>query len=205
MKWPAQSVTWTHRAWSDAGDSVERTCLTGKETSTAQVECGLVASRRAAGYDLATSLRVVGVLAFCQMAFFLALLLFICARAGAATTSNSTSKLELILSTYATQTQRDPFGSEIPKSGTPLTAGTTLNAGADTFKLMGILYDAVKPSALVNNEIVELNKPVKVETGQGTVEIKALSITRDTVVLDVQGQKMELRLGGDDRGNKGSK
>jgi len=204
MKWPVQSVTWTHRAWSDTGDSVGRKCLTGKETSFEQVEGAPVASRGAAGLGLSTSLRVVGVLAFCQMVVFLVLLLFICARAGAATTSNSTARLELIPSTYATPTERDPFGSEIPKFVTPTTAGTTLSAGADTFKLMGILYDAVKPTALINNEIVELNKPVKVETRQGVVQIKALSITRDAVVLDVQGQKMELRLGGDDRGPKGS-
>jgi hypothetical protein len=45
---------------------------------------------------------------------------------------------------------------------------------------------------------VELNKSVKVHTEQGDVEIKALKITRELVLLDVGGQKVELRLGGDE-------
>jgi ribosomal protein L16/L10AE len=69
---------------------------------------------------------------------------------------------------------------------------------------MGILYNAASPSALVNNQLVELNKPARMQTGQGEVEVKAVTITRDLVVLEVGGQKMELRLGGTDR-DKGSK
>jgi ribosomal protein L16/L10AE len=42
------------------------------------------------------------------------------------------------------------------------------------------------------------------QTGQGEVEVKAVTITRDLVVLEVGGQKTELRLGGTDR-DKGSK
>jgi hypothetical protein len=205
MKWTGQSATWGHRAWSDSGDAVDGKCLTDRKASTAPVRFAPAAARQAAGRDLSASLRIVGILAFCQMAFFVALLLFLCARAGAATTSNSTSRLELLPSTYATQTQRDPFGSEVAKSATPTTTGTILQSNNTAFKLMGILYDPVRPTALVNNEIVELNKPVKVESGQGTVEIKALSITRDAVVLDVRGQKVELRLGGDDRSHGESK
>jgi ribosomal protein L16/L10AE len=56
----------------------------------------------------------------------------------------------------------------------------------------------------VNNQLVELNKPARVQIGQGEVEVKAVTITRDLVVLEVGGQKMELRLGGTDR-DKGSK
>jgi hypothetical protein len=197
MKSPVQSVMWAHRPWPPTGDLVDGKRLMGRETSAAQVECAPVVSGRVAGRDLSTSVRIVGVLAFCQMAIFLALLLFLCARAGAATTSNSTSRLELVVSTYATPTQRDPFGSEIPKSVMPTTAGVTPAGGTEAFTLMGILYDPVKPTALVNNEILELNKPVKVDAGQGIVEIKALTITHDTVVLDVRGQRVELRLGGD--------
>jgi hypothetical protein len=43
---------------------------------------------------------------------------------------------------------------------------------------------------------VELNKTAKVHTAQGEVEVKAVEITHDLVVLDVGGQKIELRLGG---------
>jgi hypothetical protein len=65
-------------------------------------------------------------------------------------------------------------------------------------KLHGILFNAVNPSALVNDQLVELNKSVKVHTEQGDVEIKALKITRELVLLDVGGQKVELRLGGNE-------
>jgi len=205
MKGPVQSATWAHRAWPNADESVDRRVLTGWEASATAVECAPLAARRTTGGDLSTSLRIVGVLAFCQMALFVALLLFICARAGAATTTNSTSKLDLILSTYATQTQRDPFGAESPMSVATATTGANPAGNSEAFKLMGILYDPINPTALVNNEVVELNKPIKVDTGQGTVEIKALTITRDAVVLDVKGQKVELRLGGDDRSPQGSK
>jgi hypothetical protein len=34
------------------------------------------------------------------------------------------------------------------------------------------------------------------QTAQGEMEVKALKITRELVVLQVGGQKMELRLGG---------
>jgi hypothetical protein len=70
------------------------------------------------------------------------------------------------------------------------------SVGADTLKLTGILYDAAHPSALINDQLVEVNRPVKMQTAQGEVEIKALKITRELVVLQVGGQKMELRLGG---------
>ncbi len=68
--------------------------------------------------------------------------------------------------------------------------------GVDQLKLQGILYNAAKSSALVNDQLVELNKTAKVHTQQGDVEVKALQITRELVLLDVGGQKVELRLGG---------
>ena len=49
-------------------------------------------------------MRVVGVLAFCQAIFFLALFLFLCARAGAATESKS-----------GTQSGVDPLDVHNPK------------------------------------------------------------------------------------------
>jgi hypothetical protein len=143
-------------------------------------------------------MRIVGVLAFCQALFFLVLFLFICARAGAATESKSAPSLELSLSAYTTKTMRDPFGSQVPTSAGTTTVGTH-PAGPESLKLMGILYSAASPAALVNDQLVELNKPVKVQTGQGEVEVKALVITREMVQLEVGGQKLELRLGGDER------
>ena len=149
-------------------------------------------------------MQIVGILAFCQAIFFLALFLFLCARAGATPESKAESGPALISSTYTNQTVRDPFGSEVPSASDATAAGSTRTAGAEGFKLMGILYSAASPSALVNDQLVELNKPARVQTGQGEVEVKAVTITRDMVVLEVGGQQMELRLGGTDR-DKGSK
>jgi hypothetical protein len=147
---------------------------------------------------------VVGILAFCQAIGFLALFLLFCARAGAATESKPANRLSLTLSTYATETVRDPFGTEVSKTSDATGSGSGAAAGAEDFKLAGILYSATSPSALVNGQLVELNKPVKMQIGRGEVEVKAVTITRDLVVLEAGGQKVELRLGGTDR-DKGSK
>jgi len=141
-------------------------------------------------------MRVVGVLAFCQAIIFLVLFLFLCARVGAATESKSGHSLELIPSTYVTQNSRDPFGAQLPGSTDTNRAATVASVDAGTLKLMGILYDAVHPAALVNDQLLELNQPVKMRTVQGEVDVKALKITRELVVLQVGGEKMELRLGG---------
>ena len=124
------------------------------------------------------------------------LFLFLCARVGAATETKSGNKFELVLSTYTTQTTRDPFGSQLAASTETNGTGMVTSVGADTLKLTGILYDAVHPSALVNDQLLELNRVVKMHTAQGEVEIKALKITRELVVLQVGEQTMELRLGG---------
>jgi hypothetical protein len=147
-------------------------------------------------------MRVVGVLAFCQAIFFLVLFLFLCARVGAATESKSGHSLELIPSTYATQNTRDPFGAQVAGSTDTNGAGTVTSVGVGALKLMGILYDAAHPSALVNDQLLELNRPVKMQTAQGEVEVKALKITRELVVLQVGGQEMELRLGGGEHDQK---
>jgi hypothetical protein len=175
-----------------------------RDTSAAQAGREFGAYQRAGSGSLSTAMQIVGILAFCQAILFLTLFLFLCARAGAAPESKAESHLALTSSTYTTQTVRDPFGAEISNAaGTPA-AGSARAAGIESFKLMGILYNAASPSALVNNQLVELNKPARVQIGQGEVEVKAVTITRDLVVLEVGGQKMELRLGGTDR-DKGSK
>jgi len=141
-------------------------------------------------------MRVVGVLAFCQAIVFLVFFLFLCARVGAARESKSGHTLELVPSTYATQNSRDPFGAQVAGSTDTNGASTVPSIDVGTLKLMGILYDTAHPSALVNDQLLELNRPVKMQTAQGEVEVKALKITRELVVLQVGGQQMELRLGG---------
>lgn len=199
MKSHTQPVTWTHRAWADAVVTVDECRSIRKTASVVNIETESAVRRRAMGDSLAGPLRIVVVLAFCQTIFFIALFLFICARAGAATESKPTFNPELSVSAYMSKTVRDPFGSEAVKSSGTLNAKTIHAATPGMLKLKGILYDTVHPSALVNDQLVELNKPVTVGTEQGAMEIKALKISREAVLLEVQGQKVELRLGGDER------
>jgi len=138
------------------------------------------------------------VLAFCQAIVFLVLFLFLCARVGAATESKPGHSLELIPSTYTTQNSRDPFGAQVAGSTDTNGTGTVRSVDGGALKLMGILYDAAHPSALINDQLLDLNHPVKMQTAQGEVEVKAVKITRESVVLQVGGQTMELRLGGNE-------
>jgi hypothetical protein len=136
------------------------------------------------------------VLAFCQAILFLAWFLFLCARVGAAATgSQPAAGLELVPSTYTTQNPRDPFGAQITGSADTNAAATATSLDTGVLKLMGILYDAVHPAALVNDELLELNRPAKIQTAQGLLEVKAVRITRDLVELQAGGQKVLLRLG----------
>ena len=198
MKLHAQPVSWAHRPWSDEDVVADRDCPAREYAAASPAECESGVCRHADGGSLSTPMRIVGVLAFCQTIFFLVLFLFICARAGAATESKSAPTAKLTLSTYTTKTVRDPFGSEAPMpAGLMSAAPHTVSLGS--LKLMGILYSAASPAALINGQLVELNKPIKVPTRQGEAEIKALAITREMVQLEVGGQKMELRLGGGER------
>jgi hypothetical protein len=193
MKSPAQSVIWTQPDWPKADVVVDECCEPGKGTLAVEGEWETVVCRPAASSNLSVPLRIVGILAFCQALVFIVVFLFICARAGAAIEGKPSSGLELSPSVYTPQNARDPFGSQVSNA-----AGATQPVATGQMKLQGILYNAVNPSALVNDQLVELNKPVKVHTEQGEVEVKALKITRELVLLDVGGQKIELRLGGDE-------
>lgn len=195
MKLPSQPVIWTHRAWPKEGVSAAARYEAERDATAVEMESEAMVCRRTASDSLAAPLRIVGILAFCQALVFVVLFLFLCARAGAATEEKPTSSLELSPSVYLPQSARDPFGSEVSKS-TDGTAAAIRLAGSDMLKLQGILYNKVNPSALVNDQLVELNKTAKVHTAQGEVEVKAVEITHDLVVLDVGGQKIELQLGG---------
>ena len=61
-------------------------------------------------------------------------------------------------------------------------------------RLQGILYQPAHPSAIVNDQLLTLDKTVTLNTGGGTITVRALEITRDRVVLESAGQKVELHL-----------
>ena len=199
MKSPVHPVIWAHRAWpSDSIPAVERGGIEKGATAGA-AEYESVLARRTSQSSLSTPLRIVGIMAFCQALVFVVIFLFLCARAGAATAAKPASTFELILSAYTPQNARDPFGAEVTKAvdGNVAVARTVQ---PDTLKLQGILYNKLNPSALVNDQLLELNKLVKLHTEQGDVEVKAVEITPELVTLDVGGRKMELRLGGSEPG-----
>lgn len=204
MKVHTQSEMWAHRAWPGHDVVIDESHPVARDATAVWAEPECLVRQGSGSSSLSTPMRIVGILAFCQAIGFLALFLFLCARAGAATGSNTVSRLTLTKSLYEIQSQRDPFGAEISKTADGTGTSSTRTAGAEAFKLMGILYSATNPSALVNGELVELNKPIRMQTVRGEVEVKAVTITRDLVVMEVGGQKVELRLGGAE-GDKGSK
>ena len=135
-------------------------------------------------------LQIVGILAFVQSLLFLVIWLWICASAGAATTPKVGFNPDLQQSRYDPVKQRDPFA----KAGATTAAGKTLPAAARVFHLSGILYQPGNPSAVVNDKLLTLNKTVTLNAGNGEVQVKAVEITRDRVVLEAGGQKVELRM-----------
>ncbi|HUI08166.1 MAG TPA: hypothetical protein VL486_14290 [Verrucomicrobiae bacterium] len=139
---------------------------------------------------------LVRILALCQALLFLALFLFLCAQAGAVTESNRLFNPELSRSVYAPEAVRDPFGSGAARAAGVLDNEKAQAEVPSVLKLKGILYHAVHPAAIVNDQLLELNKPVTVQTDQGGLEVRALQITREAVLLQVGGQRVELRLGG---------
>lgn len=104
-------------------------------------------------------------------------------------------KPDLRFSAYEPTKTRDPFGGKAASSA-------VVSTGASVFQLQGILFDAKNPTAIVNNQLVSLNKPVKVPVGASEVEVKAVEMTRGKVVLEVGEQRVELRLSAGDDGAK---
>jgi hypothetical protein len=106
-----------------------------------------------------------------------------------ATTTNEPA-YEVIASVYKVQKSRDPFAAKVHVSpSSKQVAGTPM-----VFRLDGILYQANDPSASVNGTLVRLNKPVTIRTDTGEAKVKAVEITRDKVVLEVNDQKVELKI-----------
>lgn len=135
------------------------------------------------------TLHIVGLMAFGQSLLFLLLWLFICMSAGAAATPQK-PKPELEQSVYEPSSARNPF----VKPGTPTAGAQTIGSVPLVFRLQGILYSSKRPAAMINNVLVELDKPVTITSGNVEVEVKAVAITRDTVVLEAGGQRAELRM-----------
>jgi hypothetical protein len=139
--------------------------------------------------DRARPMALVVILAFAQSMLFLALLLMLCANAGAANQVSAEFKPEIQKSTYAPAKIRDPF---LPDGTTGEAKPTPATSFA--FELQGILYQRSDPAAIVNDQLMRLNKTITLEGKNGSIEVKAVEITRDRVVLEAGGQRTELRL-----------
>jgi len=137
-----------------------------------------------------SAVRVVGILAFCQSLIFLVIWLIVCATASATTKPKAEFAPELKTSAYEPTNQRDPFA----KPGVASRDVKSAPGAPIMFELQGILYQTANPSAIVNNKLLTLNKIVTLTTGSAEVQVKAVEITRDTVVLEVGGQRVELQL-----------
>lgn len=134
--------------------------------------------------------QVVGVMAFGQSLLFLLFWLLVCFSAGAGTTPPAKAKPALQVSTYDPANLRDPF---LAPGVTPMKS-KVVDKTSLTFKLQGILYSPSRPAAMVNDKLVEVGKPVTLTSGLAEIEVSAVRITRDTVILEAAGERIELRL-----------
>ena len=96
MKSHTDSVPWTYRAGSNADVAIDTHTTVRRQHQAQPIHSWSFDCRPPSSASLSTPLTWVGVLAFCQVIIFLALFLFICARAGAATENKSAHGPELI-------------------------------------------------------------------------------------------------------------
>jgi hypothetical protein len=124
---------------------------------------------------------------------FLAVWLVIGLSAGAASPPKKAQfNPNLQVSAYEPTNTRNPFMALAGAGGGPAAPGA-----AFSFQLEGILYEPTRPSAIVNGQLVFLNKPATVTIGGVEVPIKATAITRQSVTLEVHGQSVELQIKSD--------
>jgi hypothetical protein len=134
---------------------------------------------------------LVGILAFVQSLIFLVIWLLVCANAGAATAPKDGFNPNLQQSVYNPATQRDPFS---PAGAPAANTAAAVSTAPSDFHLEGILYQPRSPSAIVNDTLLTLGKTATIDVGGGQIQVKATEITRNRVVLEAGGQKVELLL-----------
>jgi hypothetical protein len=103
--------------------------------------------------------------------------------------AKSESDLELVRSVYKPNKVRDPFlkpGTTASTASDEIKAAT---AGQFNFRLQAIFWSPANPSAVVNDQLLDLNKKMILSAASGDVEVKAVEIGRDRVILEVAGQR----------------
>ena len=139
MKAHAPPAIWTHRAWPKDGVRIHRNRPVTSGRLADGVEHEFIARQRTGSGSLATPLRVVGILAFCQAIFFLALFLLLCARAGSGYQSKAASRLALtLIHVYNRNRAGSVWHGSLENLGRNGQQCRHPHAGAEDFKLMGI-------------------------------------------------------------------
>ena len=94
-------------------------------------------------------------------------------------------------SVYQPNTTRDPFLKSGQSNG--LSPSPDRPTDPTNIHLDGFLGSTNNLSAIVNGWVLNLNKPIQVETASGRLQIKAIRIALDGVVLEVDGKRVELK------------
>jgi hypothetical protein len=104
-------------------------------------------------------------------------------------------KPELQVSIYRPTSTRDPLMRPgVVSTGAVTRTSPVVAPLSFPFRLEGILYNPTAPSAVLNDKVVVLNKPVKLTAGHVEIVVTVVEISRDRVVVEAAGQRRELRL-----------
>jgi len=103
---------------------------------------------------------------------------------------------QLRRSNYQPAKSRDPFlrigGPRVaPSTGAAVQTAAPVQFA---FRLEGILYHPSAPAAIVNDKMLQLNRPTTLVMNGQKIEVKAIEIMRNRVVLEADGQRIELVL-----------
>jgi hypothetical protein len=110
---------------------------------------------------------------------------------------------QMVESRYAPEKKRDPFDRPGQQTTRTITNNTNTTSVVEVvkpeippslFRLEAIVWDPRRPEALINGQRLEMNKPVTMQVGGNRMRVIAVEIGRERVVLDVEGQKVEVRL-----------
>ncbi len=194
MKYLVPSMTLAHRLFADGTCEDCQARLVRRDdirtaVATAQAEIAAVEPAGIRATPWSRKLGWVGLLAFGQSLLMLGILLFFCMAAGAAPAPKE-FKPQLQASTYSPVRARSPFA----KTNTGTTEAKPVPGVPIALQLQGILYQDGNPSAMVNNHLLTLNKPVMLRAGGADFEVRAVEITRDRVVIETSGQRVELTM-----------
>jgi hypothetical protein len=93
------------------------------------------------------------------------------------------------------QEGKDPFFPDSTRNYTGNTATKTNKAViVSEVALKGVFFMAKRPLATINNHTFEVGEEGDVITGTGRLRIRCLEVREDSVLIEVGGERRELRL-----------